>query len=74
VPDTELGERIVGFVRLRSDGQACSMQDILVSTATRIADYKVPERLHVVAEIPRNALGKIDRRRLRALTHAPPRP
>jgi long-chain acyl-CoA synthetase len=71
VPDAELGERIVGFVRLRPDGQVSSTRDILVSTAARLADYKVPERLHVIAEIPRNAIGKIDRRRLRALTHAP---
>ncbi len=29
-----------------------------------LADYKVPERLKAVGEIPRTTLGKIDRRAL----------
>jgi len=40
--------------------------DILGSAATRLAAYKLPERLLVIAEIPRNGLGKIDRKRLAA--------
>jgi long-chain acyl-CoA synthetase len=31
-----------------------------------LADYKVPEWLEIVSEIPRNGLGKIDRKLLRA--------
>lgn len=36
----------------------------------RLAGYKVPSRLVVVDELPRNAVGKIDRARLRALASA----
>jgi non-ribosomal peptide synthetase component E (peptide arylation enzyme) len=38
---------------------------------TRVADYKVPEWLEVVNEIPKNALGKIDRKSLLAMTLDP---
>ena len=32
-----------------------------------VADYKIPEQLKIVSEIPRNALGKIDRKALNSL-------
>ena len=41
--------------------------DILADAKARLADYKVPEWLEVVDEIPRNALGKIDRKSLLAM-------
>jgi len=36
----------------------------------QLADYKVPERLQSIAEIPRNAIGKIDRRSLVSMLSA----
>ena len=42
--------------------RASVLRDILASSRTQLADYKVPERLKVVDELPRNTLGKIDRR------------
>ena len=36
----------------------------------RLADYKVPETLMVVAAIPRNTLGKVDRRAASAMAAA----
>jgi acyl-CoA synthetase (AMP-forming)/AMP-acid ligase II len=41
--------------------------DILTDAQARLADYKVPEWLEVVDEIPRNALGKINRKSLLAM-------
>jgi long-chain acyl-CoA synthetase len=41
---------------------AVSVDDVLAEASARLADYKVPERLVIVCDIPRNALGKIDRR------------
>jgi acyl-coenzyme A synthetase/AMP-(fatty) acid ligase len=41
---------------------------ILDAARTQLADYKMPERLRVVSSIPRNAIGKIDRKALWALT------
>jgi acyl-CoA synthetase (AMP-forming)/AMP-acid ligase II len=64
VPDPELGERVAGFVQL-ADGEPCAeVNEILAHVAGRLADYKVPESLQIVHEIPRNATGKIDRQML----------
>jgi hypothetical protein len=41
--------------------------ELLASFTVLLADYKVPESLEVVQEIPRNHLGKIDYNSLLAL-------
>jgi long-chain acyl-CoA synthetase len=68
VPDPELGERVAGFVQLGcTDPQGVDLKDIRCYLAERLADYKIPEDLKIVSEIPRNALGKIDRKALDSL-------
>jgi long-chain acyl-CoA synthetase len=64
VPDEELGQRVAAFVRLAGSNGKYVLGDILASARAQLADYKVPEWLHSVREIPRNALGKIDRKSL----------
>lgn len=66
VPDEELGQRVIGFVRLASEAQNRIVQQIIAEIAPQLADYKMPERLTVVSEISRNALGKVDRKSLLA--------
>jgi acyl-CoA synthetase (AMP-forming)/AMP-acid ligase II len=61
VPDEVLGERVFGFVQLEPDAQNVKLADILATTKSQLADYKVPEQLKIIDKIPRNALGKIDR-------------
>ena len=69
VPDPELGERVAGFIQLRcTDPQSVNLEDIRGYLAERLADYKIPEWLKFVSEIPRNALGKIDRSALSSLS------
>jgi len=68
VPDPELGERVAGFIQLRcTDPQSVNRKDIRCYLAGRLADYKIPEQLKIVSAIPRNALGKIDRKALNSL-------
>jgi acyl-CoA synthetase (AMP-forming)/AMP-acid ligase II len=64
VPDPELGQRVAGFVQLASSAQGVNLNEIRAHVAEQLADYKVPESLKIVREIPRNALGKIDRQLL----------
>ena len=65
VPDPELGQRVAGFLQLASsDPQSINLNEIRAHLAERLADYKIPESLKIVREIPRNALGKIDRKLL----------
>lgn len=64
VPDPDLGQRVAGFVQLADSAQSVDLNEILAFATERLADYKVPETLEIVDEIPRNTLGKIDRRLL----------
>ena len=61
IPDDTLGQRVAGFVQLQHDTHSDIVNEILDAARLQLADYKLPERLQVVAAIPRNALGKIDR-------------
>ena len=68
VPDSELGERVAGFIQVRhADPQSVNLKDIRSYLTEQLADYKIPEQLKIVSEIPRNALGKIDRKALTSL-------
>jgi long-chain acyl-CoA synthetase len=61
LPDPVLGQRVAGIVQLEPGSPIGALDDILVDVKTKLADYKMPEWLSAVDEIPRNPLGKIDR-------------
>ena len=67
-PDEVFEERVVAVVRLH-DGVAPRPREheerITTEVKDRLAGYKSPKEVHFVADFPRNALGKIDRVRLR---------
>ena len=67
VPCSVLGQRLAGFVKLKDGVRATVLQDILAAAAEQLAGYKVPERLTIVPEIPRNGSGKIDRNALQLI-------
>ncbi len=59
VPDDEMGERLVGLVSLR-DGTTTT-GELLDVCREAIAGYKVPRQLLPVDEVPRSAMGKVDK-------------
>jgi long-chain acyl-CoA synthetase len=63
-PDPVLGERVFGFVKLAPGARESIVAEILQNVARRLASYKIPEGLRVIDALPRNALGKVDRRAL----------
>ncbi|WNC91569.1 class I adenylate-forming enzyme family protein [Paraburkholderia sp. FT54] len=65
VPDPVLGQRVIGFVELTE--AVTQIGDVLRDLSTRVASYKMPERLIVVEQLPRNSLGKVDRAKLKAI-------
>ncbi len=66
-PDPVLGQRVFGFVRLAPGTREGVTAEVLQNVAQRLALYKVPEGLRIIDTMPRNALGKVDRRRLETL-------
>jgi acyl-CoA synthetase (AMP-forming)/AMP-acid ligase II len=64
VPDPKYGEEVSAAVVLRG---AASAQELQTYCRTRLADFKVPKLIRLVSAIPRNAMGKVQRRDLTAL-------
>lgn len=63
-PDAQTGEEVVAFVTLGTD----STLDLVALRAFArqcVGAHKYPRDFHIVTNIPRTALGKIDRRTLR---------
>lgn len=58
IPHDVLGEDVCAFVVARP-GADLDVDALLAFAAERLADYKRPRQVHVVAELPRNATGKV---------------
>jgi malonyl-CoA/methylmalonyl-CoA synthetase len=57
-PDAEWGEIITAFVVLQQKG-ALTLDDLKAFCRDRLAPYKLPRRLQVLEQLPRNAMGKV---------------
>ncbi len=66
VPDKTMGEIVVAYVAYR-DGLSSTGEELDQHCAARLTRYKRPAAIHVVDSLPKNAVGKIDKLRLRAL-------
>ena len=66
VPDTYRGEVIHAFVVLERT-QSDSVKQLLEYCKSRLANYKIPSTFHVVEEILKTTVGKIDKVGLREL-------
>jgi long-chain acyl-CoA synthetase len=64
VPDDEFGEQVKAFCELKP-GHAAEAEDILAHCADTLASYKRPRTIDIVAELPRNTMGKLLKRELR---------
>ena len=62
-------ETIVAFVVLRPE-PACNDAELISHVAGRIASYKKPHRIVVTDALPKTAVGKLDRKSLRARLRA----
>ena len=71
VPHADFGEVGVAVVVPRPGAQLEPTQ-ILASLKASVANFKVPKQCFVVTELPRNAMGKVQKNLLRAQYIAPP--
>jgi malonyl-CoA/methylmalonyl-CoA synthetase len=64
VPHPDFGEGVTAVVVAKA-GAALSEEAIIESIKRRLARYKVPKRILLVEELPRNAMGKVQKNALR---------
>jgi len=64
VPHPDFGEGVTAIV-IAHETTGISEGDVIASLTKRLARYKVPKRVIIVAELPRNALGKVEKSKLR---------
>ena len=63
VPDERLGEALAAVV-VPKPGRSLAADDIKAHVAGHLARFKVPEHVEFMAELPRNASGKVLKRAL----------
>jgi malonyl-CoA/methylmalonyl-CoA synthetase len=64
VPDADFGEAVTAVVVARA-GRAPTEAEVIGALKGEIASFKVPKRVHFVADLPRNAMGKVQKNILR---------
>ncbi len=67
VEDSVRGERPAAFVEAAASLNADALLAVL---RARLASFKIPKEVHIVDSLPRNALGKIEKHKLKALAAA----
>jgi acyl-CoA synthetase (AMP-forming)/AMP-acid ligase II len=63
-PHSKLGEDILAFV-VPVEGKMITAEELAIFCSDKLADYKRPRDIRFVDSIPRNALGKTDKKALR---------
>jgi len=64
VPHPDFGEGVTAAVVLES-GASLSEREILDAVQSRLARYKLPKRVLLLEELPRNTMGKVQKNELR---------
>jgi len=64
IPDDDLGQRIAAFVVLRP-GEHRDPAALTSFVAEHLSPHKRPRDIHFTAELPRNAMGKVQKKLLR---------
>jgi long-chain acyl-CoA synthetase len=70
-PDDVLGEVVVAYVAVRP-AAAVTVEELEALCAERLAKYKRPVAIETLDGLPKNAIGKIDKRALRDLAQRQP--
>jgi len=65
IPDPDYGESVIAIVVLESNQKAITQERIIAALKKAIVNYKVPKQILFVDELPRNAMGKIQKNALR---------
>lgn len=64
VPHPDFGESVVAIVVL-SPSSKMTESEVIKATAAHLAAFKCPKQVHFVPELPRNTMGKVQKKALR---------
>jgi malonyl-CoA/methylmalonyl-CoA synthetase len=65
VPHPDFGEAVVAIVLRRPGSSDVTEPQVIAACKERLANYKVPKRVFFMDELPRNAMGKVQKNLLR---------
>ncbi len=65
LPHADFGEAVTAVVVRRKGGEPVTAEGIIAELKGRIAGFKVPKTVHFVDDLPRNAMGKVQKNLLR---------
>jgi len=69
LPDSDFGEAVTAIV-VAEPGSTLDPAEIRSQAREVLAPFKVPKSVHVIESLPRNALGKVEKARLREMFSA----
>jgi malonyl-CoA/methylmalonyl-CoA synthetase len=65
LPDADFGEAVSAAVVREAGSPELSAQDVIAHARRRLAAFKAPKQVFFVESLPRNAMGKVQKNRLR---------
>ncbi|MGQ9694093.1 MAG: class I adenylate-forming enzyme family protein [Thermodesulfobacteriota bacterium] len=65
IPDEDFGEKVVAVVAFRQGRRQPSFQELINFCKEHLVSYKCPKEIMLVENLPRNAMGKVLKERLR---------
>jgi malonyl-CoA/methylmalonyl-CoA synthetase len=69
VPHPDFGEAVVAVLTTRPGADVPTESEVIAALSKRLARFKCPKRVVVVPELPRNAMGKVQKAELRRRFH-----
>jgi acyl-CoA synthetase (AMP-forming)/AMP-acid ligase II len=64
LPDKKWGQVVTAFITLKA-GQECTEEEIIAHCRRKLAGFEIPKSVRFIEEIPRTAVGKINKKQLR---------
>jgi malonyl-CoA/methylmalonyl-CoA synthetase len=65
VPHPDFGEGVTAVIVLTADAPALTEAGTLLALRQRLAPYKLPKRVFFADDLPRNSMGKVQKKLLR---------
>ncbi len=66
-PDEHYGHIVGAFIEPKQNVHAPTVDELTAFVSQRLSHYKVPQKWIFVDSLPKNPVGKIDRKKLRSM-------